>query len=196
MKIVVGLGNPGKEYLETRHNTGRIVLNSFQKKYDFSEWKEDKKLRALVSEGVIEKEKVMLLMPETFMNKSGESLRSLVKNKKTAENLIVVYDDLDIPLGNIKIVFNRSSGGHKGIESIIKNIKTEAFMRVRIGISPSNIKGVAKKPKGEKNIVDFIIGKFKKNEKEILLKVLKNACEAIETIIKDGREKAMGKFNV
>ncbi|TSC54933.1 MAG: peptidyl-tRNA hydrolase, PTH1 family [Parcubacteria group bacterium LiPW_30] len=192
---IVGLGNPGEEYELTRHNTGRIVLSALHKKENLSPFKLDKKLKALVSEGKIGKDKIEVIFPETFMNKSGVSITPLIKNKKQAERLIVVHDDLDLPLGTMKISFNRGSGGHKGIESIIKAIKTEAFVRVRIGVSPKTTKGKAKKPKGEEKIVNFIIGKFSKIEQETLKKVGKQVSEAIVTLVKDGREKAMGDFN-
>ena len=192
---IVGLGNPGEEYELTRHNTGRIVLSALHKKENLSPFKLDKKLKALVSEGKIGKDKIDVIFPETFMNKSGASVASLIKNKKQAERLIVVHDDLDLPLGTMKISFNRGSGGHKGIESIIKAIKTEAFVRVRIGVSPKTSKGKAKKPKGEEKIVNFIIGKFSKLEQETLKKVSKQVAEAIATLVKHGRERAMGEFN-
>jgi PTH1 family peptidyl-tRNA hydrolase len=192
---IVGLGNPGEEYELTRHNTGRIILSALHKKENLSPFKLDKKLKALVSEGKIGKDKIEVIFPETFMNKSGISVAPLIKNKKQAERLIVVHDDLDLPLGTMKISFNRGSGGHKGIESIIKAIKTEAFVRVRIGVSPKTTKGKAKKPKGEEKIVNFIIGKFSKLEQETLKKVGKQVAEAIVTLVKDGRERAMGEFN-
>lgn len=195
MKYVVALGNPGEEYKNTRHNVGRIVLEPFVKKNDFSDWISDKKTKALLSEGKIGKEKAFLIEPETFMNKSGFSLQSIITSKKKAEELIVIHDDLDLPIGKFKISFNKSSGGHRGVESIIKAIKTEAFIRVRIGISPSTPSGKLKKPKGEKDVGDFILGEFKKSEMEILKKISKKVAEALEIIIMEGREKAMGEFN-
>ena len=195
MHFIIGLGNPGEEYENTRHNTGRIVLEAFRKKAGFSEWENDKKLRALVSAGKIGKEKAVLVMPETFMNKSGTSAATLIKSKKAAEQLIVVHDDLDLPLGSMKISFNRGSGGHKGIESIKRAIKTEAFVRVRIGISPATPSGKLKKPKGDKAVGDFILGKFKPKETEEIKKVSKKVIEAIEVLIAEGREKAMSVFN-
>ncbi|MEK7614123.1 MAG: aminoacyl-tRNA hydrolase [Patescibacteria group bacterium] len=200
--IIIGLGNPGEEYKNTRHNTGRIVLEAFRKKNDFSGWEIDKKLKALSSEGVVRpldgargKEKVLLVLPETFMNNSGKSVAPLVKTKKAAEKLVVVHDDLDIPLGAMKISFNRGSGGHKGIESIKRAIKTEAFIRARIGISPATPSGKVKKPKGDKAVADFILGKFKPKEIEALKKISKKACDALGAIVSDGRERAMGEFN-
>jgi PTH1 family peptidyl-tRNA hydrolase len=209
MHYIVALGNPGEEYKNTRHNVGRIALEEFFKKNDFSEWTIDKKLKALSSEGKIGKEKILLIEPETFMNNSGLSLKPLagkIVKKKVypvgkrslsygAEDLIVIHDDLDLPLGKFKISFNKSSGGHRGVESIIKAIKTEAFIRVRVGISPSTPSGKLKKPKGEKDVGDFILGEFKKSEIETLKKISKKVAEALEMIITEGREKAMGEFN-
>src|SRR5689334_5093603 len=111
--ILVGLGNPGEEYKDTRHNVGRIMLEWFRKKNGFSDWAEDKKGKALWSEGKIGKEKVFMIEPETFMNNSGKSVGLFVKNKKDAQKCVVVYDDLDLALGSMKISYNRGSGGHK-----------------------------------------------------------------------------------
>ena len=195
MYIIVGLGNPGEEYNDTRHNTGRIMLDVFQKTAKFSDWEKDKKLSALVSEGKVGKNKAMLIEPETFMNKSGNSLKSLITSKKKAEELVIIHDDLDIPLGKFKISFNKSSGGHNGIESIIKAVRTQEFIRIRVGITPALASGKMKKPAGEKAIIDHILGKFKKPEMEIMKKVAKKVAEAIEIIISEGRNEAMGKFN-
>jgi PTH1 family peptidyl-tRNA hydrolase len=129
------------------------------------------------------------------MNKSGLSLKPIIVSKKKAENLIVIYDDLDMPLGKIKISFGRGSGGHKGVESIARSIKTKEFIRIRVGIAPATPSGKIKKPKGEEKIIDFILGGFKKKETEMLKKVFKKVNEALEVIIKEGRQKAMNEFN-
>lgn len=193
--IIFGLGNPGEEYEGTRHNTGRMILEVFRKKQDFPDWEFDKKSSAEVSEGKIKKEKIILVSPDTFMNKSGQAAVRYVKSKKAAENLVVIHDDLDLPLGRFKIVFNRGSGGHKGVESIMRALKTEAFTRVKIGISKDAGKGRVKKPVGEKAVGDFILGKFKPAELVELKKVAKKVCEALETMATEGREKAMGIYN-
>jgi PTH1 family peptidyl-tRNA hydrolase len=195
MHYIVGLGNPGEEYMNTRHNTGRIMLEYFKKQNNLSDWEENKKIKALVSEGKLKKEKIMLVEPETFMNKSGVSVFPLVKSKKAAENLIVIYDDLDLPIGKFKISFNRSSGGHRGVESIIKALKTEAFVRIRVGISPVTPSGKLKKPSGDKVVGDYILGKFRETEEQSLKKLSKKINEAIAMIILESREKAMGEFN-
>ncbi len=194
MYIIVGLGNPGEEYKETRHNVGRIVVDAFCKKNNFPALVFDKKLNALKTEGKIGKEPVTLIEPETFMNKSGNSIKLIIKSKKAAERLVVVHDDLDLPLGRIKVSFKRGSGGHKGVESIIRAIKTEDFIRLRVGISGRTSKGQAKKP-DPKKILDFIIGPFKKPEMELMKKTAKTASSALEEIIMSGKEAAMGEFN-
>ncbi len=193
--IIVGLGNPGEEYEGTRHNSGRMVLEEFRRKNNFPEWVLDKSLKALVSKGSLGKDKVVLLEPNNFMNVSGKSVAPLIANAKDAERTIVVYDDLDLPIGSMKISFNRSSGGHKGVESIIKALKTKAFARLRIGICPTTSSGKLRKPKGDNAILDFIIGQFKKPEMEIMKKVTKKAAEALALILTEGREIATGKVN-
>lgn len=193
--IIVGLGNPGEEYAETRHNTGRIMLDAFRKSAGLPEFSPKAKYSALASEGKVGKESVLLLEPETFMNKSGSSFKNIAMNPKKAEKVVVVYDDLDLPFGKVKISFNRGSGGHKGIESIVRALKTEAFVRVRVGISPETPSGKLKKPQGEKAVGDFILGKFKPAEEAELKKIAKRVTEALEAILAEGRELAAGKIN-
>jgi len=192
--IIVGLGNPGEEYDGTRHNVGRMVLDSFVKKNDWSDFALDKKLQALTSDGRVGKNKALLLKPETFMNKSGNSVKSLITSKKKAETLVVIHDDLDLPLGKIKISFGKSSGGHKGVESIMRAIKTQDFIRLRLGISGETAGGKIKKPQGEEKVIDAILGEFKKTEVDDLKKVIKRAAQALALIITDGREKATSQL--
>lgn len=189
--IIAGLGNPGEEYENTRHNAGRAAVFSLTDE----EFSFDKKVNALVSDVKVGKEKIKLIAPETFMNKSGSSVGYLVKNPKAAEKLIVIYDDFNLPLGKIRISFNRSSGGHNGVESIIRTLKTEAFLRIRIGVAPENAKGNAKVPHGDDKIEKFILGHFKAEELKELKKIQKKVAEAVEMIIAEGREKAMSVFN-
>lgn len=194
MRYIIGLGNPGEEYELTRHNAGRMAVLDFIKKQDLEEPEFDKKLKALAVKGEVGKEKIQIILPETFMNKSGDSLKKLITSAKSAKNLIVVHDDIDLPLGKIKISFGKSSGGHKGVESVIKAVKTKDFIRIRIGISAATPAGKIKKPSGEQ-FLNYIIGKFKPAELAVFKKVLKNISSALETIIKEGREKAMSEFN-
>ena len=194
MFTIAGLGNPGKEYEGTRHNSGRIILDHIRKEWD-GEFEPDKKLNALVSEVKIGKEKATLVAPDTFMNNSGKAIGKLIKNDKAAEKLVVIYDDFQLPLGRMKISFNKSAGGHRGLDSVIKAVKTEAFTRIRIGTAPANSKGEAKVPHGDEKINKFILGKFKPDELKTIKKVAKRAAEAVEMIVKEGREKAMSVFN-
>ncbi len=189
--IIAGLGNPGEEYAGTRHNTGRSILMSLTDE----EFSFDKNSNALISEVKIGKEKVKLIAPETFMNNSGKSVAYFVKSIKSAEKLVVIYDDFNLPLGKIRISFNRSSGGHNGLESIIKAVKTEAFLRIRIGVAPEKKDGSAKTPHGDEKIEKFILGKFKDDEVKELKKVGKRVIEGIETLIKEGKDKAMSVVN-
>jgi len=195
MYIIAGLGNPDGEYAGTRHNTGRLMLETFRLRHKLPEWSFDKKSNSLISKGEVGEEKVTLVEPETFMNNSGSALAYLVKTKKAAEKLIVIYDDLDLPIGSMRISFNKSAGGHHGLESIISTLKTEAFLRVRIGISPVTAGGKLKKPNGEDEVGKHILGKFKKPEQEILSKLSERVSGAIEMLMRELKEKVMGEFN-
>jgi len=193
--IIVGLGNPDEEYARTRHNAGRMAVQKFAKAHELSEWKDDSKAHAFIARGLVERVLTLAVLPNTYMNKSGSALARFVKGVKAAEKLIVVYDDLDLPLGTIKVSFDRGSGGHKGVESIVKALKTKRFVRIRIGISPVNTAGETKKPEGEKNIERFILGDFTADELTRLKPVFKQVSEALETIVHDGHAAAMNRFN-
>lgn len=199
--IILGLGNPGEEYRNTRHNSGAMVLDAFAKKIGAEEWKKDNNRQSLVAKGKLGKDlpagkqkKILLVKPQAFMNKSGVAVKDLAGVKKKLENLIVIHDDLDLPIGSMKIVFNRGSGGHKGVESIIRSVKSEAFARIRMGICPTTPNGKLKKP-DHKKLMDFIVEDFKKPEQDAFKKVSKRACEALEVMITDSRQKAMTDFN-
>ncbi|MEK7080960.1 MAG: aminoacyl-tRNA hydrolase [Patescibacteria group bacterium] len=133
--------------------------------------------------------------PDNFMNNSGKAIAPLIKTKKDLKDLVVIYDDIDLPLGKIKISFNRSSGGHNGLNSVIKALKSEEFLRIRIGTAPATPSGKIKKPKGEKAILNFLLGEFKKPELETLKKLSKKVAETIETIFTENKEKAMSLYN-
>ncbi len=175
MKLVVGLGNPGSEYENTRHNTGRILVHIIEKKF--------------------EGQKIKFITPDTFMNNSGKAVAPLIKSKKDLNTLIVIYDDVDLPLGKIKISYDRSSGGHNGLESIIKKLKSREFVRIRIGIAPTTPSGKIKKPKGEEAMLKFLLGAYKEKELLELKKLSKTVAEAVETIFSESKEKAMSVFN-
>ncbi|MDD5032791.1 MAG: aminoacyl-tRNA hydrolase [Candidatus Pacebacteria bacterium] len=187
MFYLVGLGNPDEEYEGTRHNTGRMAVMEFCRVNDFSDFEEDKKNLSLSAEGKAGKEKIAAFLPETFMNKSGSALKKIITSKKKAEQMIVVHDDIDLAFGKFKISFGKGSGGHKGVESIMRQVKTKDFWRVRIGIIPAGSKGKLKKPDGEK-LLNFLMAKFKPDEKTALKKVFKAAGSEIEKIISGERK--------
>ena len=193
--VIVGLGNPGEEYQGTRHNTGRLALEFFASQMEFGDWKVDKKSQAHIASGMIGKTAVVLVAPDTFMNKSGAAVIKYVKSQKAAERMVVIYDDLDLPLGGLKLSFNRGSGGHRGVESIMKTVKTKKFTRVRVGVSPETPGGKLKKPQGEEEVVKFILSKFKPAELTELKKIFKKVSEALETVVTQGVQIGMNRFN-
>ena len=173
--LIVALGNPGREYENTRHNTGRILVGMIEEK--------------------LEGKKIKFITPDTFMNNSGKAVAPLIKSKKDLTQLVVIYDDIDLPLGKIKISFNRSSGGHNGVESIIKSVKSREFARIRIGICPTTPTGKTKKPQGEDKVHNFLLSDFKKEELDKLKKLAKSIGEAIEVIYTESLQKAMTLYN-
>jgi len=192
---IMGLGNPGGEYAKTRHNAGRMAVELVAKTEGFDAFELRKGTQGLVTEGKIEKEKVLLVLPETMMNNSGRSAAGVIKSKKAAETLLVIRDDLDLPLGVLKMTFNRGSGGHKGVESIMRALKTEAFAQLKIGISGQGKKHQAKKVSGEEKVIKHVIGKFKPAEEALLKKTLKKAALVAHLFATEGIEKAMMEAN-
>jgi len=183
MTIIIGLGNPGEQYKKTRHNVGFMVVDAFAEKNNFLDFKLNKKSNALVSEGVIGEEKILLVKPQTFMNESGSAVRALLKNKES--KIVVVHDDIDLPVGKIKIVKERGSAGHKGVESIINNIGNEGLTRLRIGIASD------KKTKA----LSVVLKDFSLKEQETIDETIKKAVEALDMFLAEGLEKTMNKFN-
>ena len=195
MFLVVGLGNPGIEHEKTRHNTGFIVLDNILG--DNIEWKKSSGTKALFYKDKVVSKPIIFFKPMTYMNNSGVAV-SFAQNEKQKiklENIIVIYDDVDLPLGSYKISFNRSSGGHNGLESVIKKLKSKEFIRIRVDISPTTPSGKIKKPKGEESVLKFLLGKFKEDEFKEIKKVSKNIREIIKMIINEGKDKAMTLYN-
>lgn len=166
-------------------------MEYFASKNDVETWREDKKANAHVAKVG----KHTLVLPDTFMNKSGSAVSKYVKSVKAAKNLVVVYDDLDLPLGRIKISFSRSSGGHNGLKSVARAVKTDDFIRVRIGVSPHTPKGKIKKPLGEEKVMGFILGKFTPKDEAEFKKVLKRVSDALTCILEEGYVQAMNVHN-
>src|SRR3989338_5332413 len=191
---VIGLGNPGKTYEGTRHNSGREAVLYFAAKQGIEPFAYNKKADALTTKSKIKNQKskkitdILLVLPETFMNKSGSAMAKLFRAKKENKELIVVHDDLDLPLGKIKISYGKNSGGHKGVESVMRALKTKKFVRIRIGVSPKH------KP-DSKDVIKFIVGKFKPAEADIVKKTFKKIAEALECMATDSLDKAISEFN-
>lgn len=192
--VIVGLGNPGEEYKDTRHNIGRMVLSKLAKDNGFEDFSYDKILFSLKTKGELDGEKVTLLLPETYMNRSGFSMSKAIKSKSALKDLIVVHDDVDLPVGVVKISFARGSGGHKGIDSISKSLKTNEYTRIRMGIAPETPGGKIKKP-GKTKMNNFVTSKFTPNEEKGIKKATKLACEAIREIVLNGRDSAANIYN-
>lgn len=184
MILIVGLGNPGEKYKNTRHNVGFRVVDELKNYFDLADFVFDKKSNSFFSKN----NDLLIVKPDTYMNLSGQAVGSLSGYYKIdEENKIIIHDDIDLPLGEIKISKDRGSAGHKGVESIIKNLGTKNFIRIRIGIQPKA--GKPKKTEG------FVLKKFNKEEEEIIGESIGKAVKAVETIIKEGAEKAMSVFN-
>ncbi|MEK7133236.1 MAG: aminoacyl-tRNA hydrolase [Patescibacteria group bacterium] len=195
MRYIVGLGNPGREYEKTRHNTGRILATLFAEHLKLKDFERDEKLNAQKTEGKIGREKFAIILPDTFMNKSGNSLKSLINSKVKAKNLIVIHDDLGLPFGKIKISFGRNSGGHRGVESIIRAVKTKDFLRLRIGISPLAPSGKLKKPQGEQKIEKLILSNFTPEENKKINALTEKVSQALATTIIKNYQTASSQLN-
>jgi peptidyl-tRNA hydrolase, PTH1 family len=193
--VVVGLGNPGSEYVKTRHNAGRMAVEHIAKLLGAEAFTYKNlpatKHRALVTTTQVGKEKVTFVLPETMMNLSGKVMPMFVKSNVQAKRMVVVRDDLDMPLGTMKMTVGRGSGGHKGIESIARTLKTKDFIQVKIGISGATSKGLVKKPAGEEKVIKHVIGKFKPEEELILKKQFAKIADVVELVAKDEIERAL-----
>lgn len=182
---VIGLGNPGKKYAHTRHNAGFDVVSILAERHGIS--METLKFKASCGSGTIAGKKVMLMMPGTFMNESGQSVKELMDFYKiSAKKVIVVYDDIDLELSRVRIRAKGSAGTHNGMRSIIYQIQTEDFPRVRVGIG---------KPKHLGGLINHVLTTYTEDEYKQAYEAYKKAADAVETIIKDGVEAAQGAYN-
>lgn len=185
MYIIAGLGNPGRKYENTRHNIGFIALDLLAERNDIKVNK--LKHKALVGEGRISGQKVLLVKPQTYMNLSGQSLREVMAYyKEDPQNLIVIYDDIDIPEGTIRIRKKGSAGTHNGMRSIVYDLASDQFPRIRIGMGTER----------KSELKDFVLGGFSKEEKDLLEGAVERAALAAERIVEKGIEKAMNEYNV
>lgn len=182
MIILIGLGNPGEKFNNTRHNVGFMAVDKFAKINNFPDFKLDKKLNALISKN----ENVLLVKPQTFMNDSGKTAKKIVSSFKfQVSSLIVIHDDIDLPIGKIKIAKERGSAGHKGVESIIESIGNNGLIRFRIGIA------------GKKDIkaMKIVLKNFSKDEQNIIDQTIQKITSVLDLFIKEGIDKTMNKYN-
>lgn len=185
MYIIAGLGNPDGRYENTRHNVGFEVIDILADRIGICV--DEKKHRALCGRGVLEGQKVILLKPQTYMNLSGESVRAAADfYKAEPENIIVVYDDISLEPGQLRIRGKGSAGGHNGIKNIIAHLGTQEFLRVKVGIG--------EKPKGM-DLADYVLSHFSQGERETMREAYKEAAEAVAVMVGQGIDEAMNRFN-
>ena len=186
MYIIAGLGNPGKKYEHTRHNVGFDVMDVLAEKYNIR--MDEKKYKAICGKGMIGSEKVVLVKPQTFMNLSGESIAEAVNFYKVdpASELLVIFDDISLAPGRIRIRKKGSAGGHNGMKSIISQIGTQNFYRIKVGVGA--------KPAGW-DLADYVLGRFSTKEREEVDRAIEEAADAVEVILTEGIDAAMNKYN-
>lgn len=185
MYLIIGLGNPGREYEHTRHNAGFDAIDILAEKLGTDV--KEKKHRGLCGKGMIGGEKVILLKPQTYMNLSGESVRAAADFYKIdAEHMIVLYDDIDLDVGKLRVRAKGSAGGHNGIKNIIAHMGTQEFPRVRIGVGA--------KP-DRMDLADYVLGRFSQVERSVMEDAFEEAAEAAIAVVEDGIDAAMNRFN-
>lgn len=190
MKLIIGLGNPGKEYFANRHNIGFLCLNYLARLYKISFDKKESKART--GRGIIAENEVVLAKPQTYMNASGQSVSLLMRRYNLGpENLIVIHDDIDLPLGKIRIRSSSSSGGHKGIQSIIDFLNSRDFVRIRVGIGRPDIQAGNK----EAEVIGYVLGNFSREEEDVVDNTIHLVSEAVVCLLTGGLVKAMNEFN-
>lgn len=185
MKIVVGLGNPGKEYELTKHNIGFLVIDAIAEAHTHTPWKED--FKALITTIQVDGEKVLLVKPQTFMNNSGESVGPLMRYYKVApEDVYCIYDDMDLPVGKIRIRPNGSAGGHNGIKSLIAHMGTNEFPHFRFGIG---------RPLPQWTVVDHVLAPFPEDQQDKVAKGIKDMAKAVVGTLEVGIDRGMNLYN-
>lgn len=188
MKLIVGLGNPGAKYEKTWHNLGWLAVEKFRQQSAFEPFKLSKKMRAEISLGKLSGEKIILAEPQTFMNDSGLAASALANYYQVPlRDIIVIHDDIDLPLGRIRIAKNSSAGGHNGVKSLIEHLGSKDFIRLKIGCRTAKTEIVG--------ALDYVLEKIMKNDDKTLNDVLDKSCQAIGLLLQDGIASAMNKFN-
>jgi PTH1 family peptidyl-tRNA hydrolase len=189
-QLIVGLGNPGPKYDRTRHNVGFEIVDVLAQRWQIS-LSEQKKFQGILGEGIGSgSQKIRLLKPQTYMNNSGQSIRAVVDwYKLPPESVLVIYDEMDLPVGKLRMRLSGSAGGHNGMKSTIAHLGTQAFPRLRIGI------GSAREGERDRDTVSHVLGKFSPSERAIIAEVIQVAADAVELSLRQGVEKAMSQYN-
>jgi len=192
MKLIVGLGNPGRDYVNNRHNAGFKCVDLFAREHGIS--LTQRGARSKLGTGEVAGTKIVLAKPQTFMNLSGEAVSALVRRYKlSSQDILVIYDDLDLPLGKIRIREKGSSGGHNGLKSIISRLGTQDFPRIRVGISPSEGSDSSSTPTVD--AIEHVLSDFTDEEKTVMREVYPRVTAAIECVLTEGIAAAMNKYN-
>ncbi|HBZ82535.1 MULTISPECIES: aminoacyl-tRNA hydrolase [Brevibacillus] len=185
MKVIIGLGNPGKKYEDTRHNAGFMAIDKISDKWGIPVTQN--KFRALVGEGRVEGEKVLLVKPQTYMNLSGESVAEILKfYKLIPDDLVVIFDDLDLPTGQLRLREKGSAGGHNGIKSMIQHLGTQEFKRIKVGIS---------RPEPGRSVSDYVLQSFPAAERTLIQEAVEHAADAAAMWTREPFIKVMNQFN-
>ncbi|MEX0672870.1 MAG: aminoacyl-tRNA hydrolase [Candidatus Paceibacterota bacterium] len=195
---IIGLGNPGEKYQDTPHNVGFHVLDELLNTWQGGSWKHDNVLSASIARFEFSNTLFVFIKPQTFMNRSGETLRALTKQVDPGdliENMLVIHDDIDLPEGRIKITQRSGAGGHRGIESIAQVLGSNEFKRLKIGIAPLDENGEMRKPKGERAVSDYVLGQRPRFSKRVSEEIAPLTADAICVLVRDGVEKAMSLYN-
>ena len=191
MRLIAGLGNPGRGYAHNRHNVGFICLNHFAKTHGIRF--DSKQGRARIGTGEVAGDKVVLARPQTYMNQSGQSVSLLVRKFDISlDNLIVIHDDLDLPLGKIRLRYNGSSGGHKGVDSIVSELGSQEFTRIRVGIGRPTTDSLEI---GEDDVIAYVLGDFTPDQEHTIAEVIPKVSEALLCLLTEGLTIAMNKYN-
>ncbi len=184
--LVVGLGNPGRQYAHTRHNIGFMCVDAFAQKHGLS-FQSKKKSKAKIAQGHIGQTRVLLAKPQTYMNRSGSSVQGLAAYYRIpAEHIIVIFDDLDLPLGMLRIRPKGGSGGHRGMKDIIEHLGTQEFPRIRVGIG---------RPEDTTDPANYVLHPFTKTEESVVEETITRVCNALEAWLTTGIEAAMNRYN-
>lgn len=188
MKLIVGLGNPGEKYKTTWHNLGFLAIEKLAKEFDFGKFKLGKKLNAEIAVGKIGSEKIILAEPQTYMNNSGLAVQAVAQFYKIDPiDIIVVHDDIDLPLGKIRIAHDSSAGGHNGVKSIIEHLNTKEFVRIKIGSQTENTTKIG--------ALDYVLERISKADRKLIDETIKKTTSVIKEVVEFGLEKSMNDFN-